>query len=79
MQREKARISLYLDNSLTNKVYKLSKQTKKSISDITREALVNYIDDIEKSKLEEELEKGYKANYDYYLKQQDEWKHADSE
>lgn len=79
MQKTKNRISLYLDDHLSNKVYKLSKQTNKSISDITRQALASYIDDIEKAKMEEELEKGYKANYEYYLKQQSDWNHADSE
>jgi hypothetical protein len=30
-------------------------------------------------KLFKELEDGYKANYDYYRKCQEEWKYADSE
>ncbi|MDP2303290.1 MAG: hypothetical protein Q8N03_12795 [Ignavibacteria bacterium] len=39
----------------------------------------NYIDQMEKERIENELEAGYKANFEYYLKSQGEWKYADKE
>ncbi len=79
MQKSKNRINFFLNHELSQKVYKLSKQTKKSISDITREALAHYLESIEKIRIDKELEEGYAANSSYFKKQQEEWKHADSE
>ncbi|GAB6283731.1 MAG: hypothetical protein STSR0008_25340 [Ignavibacterium sp.] len=73
------RLSFFVNQELSDKINKISKQTKLTISEIMRNALQNYIDQIEKEKIENELEAGYKANYDYYLKTQEEWKYADKE
>ena len=43
------------------------------------EALQKLIDLLEKEKIENELEAGYKANFQYYLKSQKEWENADKE
>jgi len=76
---KKERLSFFVNQELSDKINKISKQTKLTISEIARNALQNYIEQIEKEKIENELEAGYKANYDYYLKSQEEWKYADKE
>jgi len=76
---KKERLSFFVNSDLSAKVIKISKQTKLTISEIARNALQNYIDQIEKERIEKELEAGYKANYDYYLKSQEDWKYADKE
>jgi hypothetical protein len=76
---KKERLSFFVNQELSDKIYKISKQTKLTISEIARNALQNYIEQIEKEKIENELEAGYKANYSYYLKSQEEWKYADKE
>ncbi|KAB2846016.1 MAG: ribbon-helix-helix domain-containing protein [Melioribacteraceae bacterium] len=78
-ENKKERMSFFINSDLSDKISKISKQTKLPVSEIARKALQNYIDKIEKEKIEDELEAGYKANYDYYLKTQEEWKNADKE
>lgn len=79
IKSKKERLSFFVNPELSNKLNQISKQTKLTVSEIARKALINYIDEIEKEKIEKELEAGYKANYDYYLKSQSEWKYADKE
>lgn len=76
---KKERLSFFVNSDLSEKVNKISEQTNLTVSEIARQALVNFIEQMEKEKIEKELEAGYKANYDYYLKSQEEWKHADKE
>ena len=76
---KKERLSFFVNPELSDKINSISKQTKLTISEIGRKALQNFIDLIEKEKIENELEAGYKANYQYYLKSQEEWKYADKE
>lgn len=76
---KKERLSFFVNSELSAKVNKIAKQNKLTISEIARNALQNYINQVEKEKIENELEAGYKANYDYYLKSQEEWKDADKE
>jgi len=78
-QNKKERLSFFVNSELSNKINRISKQTNLPISEIARKALQNFIDQVEKEKIETELEAGYKANYDYYLKTQEEWKYADKE
>lgn len=78
-QNKKERLSFFVNSELSNKVNKISKQTNLTVSEIARKALQNFIDQVEKEKIEKELEAGYKANYNYYLKSQEEWKYADKE
>ena len=77
LKNKKERLSFFVNSELSDKVNEISKQTKLTISEIARNALRNYIEQIEKEKMENELETGYKANYVYYQKSQDEWKYAD--
>ena len=76
---KKERLSFFVDRDLSEKVEKISKQTNQTMSELTRKALQAYIRQIEKEETEHELEDGYKANYDYYSKSQEEWEHADKE
>lgn len=76
-QNKKERLSFFVNSELADKINQISKQTNLPISEIARKALVNYIEQIEKNKLEKELEDGYKANFDYYLKSQEDWNYAD--
>lgn len=76
---KKERLSFFINSELSKKILKISKQTNSTVSEIARKALQNFIDHIEKEKIENELKEGYKANYDYYLKTQSEWKYADKE
>ena len=76
---KKERLSFFVNPELSDKINDISKQTNLTISEIGRKALQNFIDLLEKEKIENELEAGYKANYQYYLKSQEEWKYADKE
>ena len=76
---KKERLSFFVNPELSEKINSISKQTNLTISEIGRKALQNFIDLLEKEKLENELEAGYKANFQYYLKSQKEWENADKE
>lgn len=76
---KKERLSFFINSDLSDKVNEISKQSKQTVSEIARKALQNYINKIEKEKIEKDLELGYKANYDYYLSSQADWKYADKE
>lgn len=79
IKTKKERLSFFVDRDLSKKVEKISKQTNQTMSELTRKALQAYIEQIEKEKTEQELADGYKANYDYYSKSQEEWNYADKE
>ncbi|MDP3149305.1 MAG: hypothetical protein Q8N83_09285 [Ignavibacteria bacterium] len=76
-QNKKERLSFFVDSELSNKVNRISKQTNLTVSDIARKALQNFVVQVENEKIDRELEDGYKANYNYYLKSQEEWQYAD--
>ena len=76
-QNKKERLSFFVDSELSRKVDRISKQTNLTVSDIARKALQNFVVQVENEKTDKELEAGYKANYNYYLKSQEEWQHAD--
>ena len=76
---KKERLSFFINSELSKRVNEISKQTKLPISEIIRNALQSYVNQVEKERIAKELETGYKANYEYYLKTQKEWKHADKE
>jgi predicted transcriptional regulator len=76
---KKERLSFFVNPELSDKINDISKQTNLTISEIGRKALQNFIDLLEKEKIENELEAGYKANYQYYLKSNEDWKYADKE
>ncbi|GJQ61009.1 MAG: hypothetical protein SCALA702_00620 [Melioribacteraceae bacterium] len=76
---KKERMSFFINPELSERVSKLSRQTNQTVSEFARKALDEYSRQIELQKTEKELEEGYKANYQYYLNSQDEWKFADNE
>ena len=78
-KNKKERLSFFVNQDLSEKVNIISKQTKLTVSEIVRKALQSYIEKIEKDEVEQALEEGYKANHNYYLRTQEEWKHADKE
>ena len=77
IKSKKARLSFFVTSELSDKINKISKQYKLTVSEITCEAIRNYIQQIEKVKTERELETGYEANYDYYLRSQKDWEYAE--
>lgn len=76
-QNKKERLSFFVSSELSNKVNRISEQTNLSVSEIVHKALQKFIDQLEKEKIETELEDGYKVNYEYYLKAKEEWKYTD--
>ncbi|MBZ0177749.1 MAG: hypothetical protein K8F36_00555 [Melioribacteraceae bacterium] len=78
-KEKKERLSFFVNQDLSKKVNRISKQTNQTVSEIARKAIQEYIQKIEKERIELELENGYKANYDYYLKSQEDWNYADKE
>lgn len=74
---KKERLSFFVNQDLSKKIYRVSEQTNQTVSELARQALKEYLERIEKEKIEQELENGYKANYDYYLRFQEEWNYAD--
>ena len=76
---KKQRLSFFVNPELSEKINSISKETKLTISDITRKALENFIIQYEREKLNLELEAGYRANYNYYLNTNKEWENADRE
>jgi hypothetical protein len=64
-------LSFFVNSDLSDKVNRISKQNKTTVSEIARKALQYYIEQIEIESIERELENGYKENYDYYLKSQE--------
>lgn len=76
---KKDKINLLMPRDLTESASRVAKELNKSLSELVRKALREFINNFEKRKLEEELREGYEANYNYYLKTDDEFKFADSE
>jgi metal-responsive CopG/Arc/MetJ family transcriptional regulator len=76
---KKERLSFVINSDLSEKINEISNQTNLSVSEIARQALQIYIEQKEKEKIVKELEVGYKSNYEYYLKSNEDWKHADNE
>ena len=76
---KKDKINLLMPRELTESASKVAKELNKSLSELVRKALKEFIDNFEKRRLEEQLREGYEANYNYYLKTDNEFKFADSE
>ena len=76
---KRERLSFFVNAELSDRVNNIAKQAKLPVSEIARKALQSFIDQVEKEKIETELAAGYKANYEYYQKTQEDWKHADKE
>lgn len=79
LKKKKEKIKLFCQFGIIREINRISKHTKLTASEIARNALQDYLDKVEKEKVEAELEAGYKANYGYYIKSQKEWEHADKE
>jgi hypothetical protein len=79
MNIKKERISFFLEAEFAQKINKIADEVNLTVSELTRKALDSYIKKIEKEKIDKELESGYQANYNYYLKSESEWQYADKE
>lgn len=75
-ENSKERMSFFVNRELFLRINEVSKRTKLTVSEIARKALEYFIEKVEKERIEKELEEGYKANYAYYLKEQEERKNA---
>lgn len=78
-QNKKERLSFFINTDLSKSINEVAKLINLSVSDIGRIALQEFITKIEKEFIAKELEEGYKANYSYYSKSQEDWKYADNE
>jgi len=76
-QSKTQRLNLTILPDLTRRAESMSKRLNISISEITRRALSDYLDRLERADLEKRLTEGYQANTAYYNQQQEDWKHAD--
>lgn len=73
------RVNFTIPFEMSEKAANLAKELDQSLSEFARNALQKAIDSVEKAKLREELRKGYAADYQSHLAQQQEWQYADSE
>ncbi|MGE5411388.1 MAG: hypothetical protein ACM3MI_10555 [Clostridiales bacterium] len=75
------RVSFYVPDDWLKKLNSiiLTDEHKKTISEFSREALIQKIEAIEQEKLEKELAEGYQANFDYYLNEAKAWEYVDNE
>ena len=78
-QNKKERLSFFVSGELSDKLNSITQKQNQTVSDFIRNALISYIAQVEKERIDRELEEGYKANYDYYLKSAEDWKNADKE
>lgn len=76
---KKKRVNLLVPQELASRASQAAKKLDFTISDLYRNALSNYLEEIERMRIEKELEEGYKANYSYYSRMSKEWKAADAE
>jgi metal-responsive CopG/Arc/MetJ family transcriptional regulator len=71
--------SFLIPKPLYDRLVRISEELGLNFSEMLRRVIKEFIERYEKGKLEKELEEGYKANYQYYLKTNEEFQYADSE
>jgi len=79
LENNNIRFSFTIEYKLSEKLKKVLHRTKVPLNEIGKNALQNYIEQIEKRELEKELEEGYIVNYSYYKKSQEYWEYSDKE
>ena len=77
--QKKEKINFYIPVDLNQSINEVAKELNENVSELLRIAVREFLERYEREKLKRELEEGYKANYDYYLKTNDEFQYADSE
>ena len=75
----KERVNFLVPRELAQKARWAAGELDCSLSDLFRVAISNFVREIERGRIEKELEEGYKANYSYYANLNKEWEFADSE
>ncbi|MGD1044591.1 MAG: hypothetical protein ABR936_04570 [Bacteroidota bacterium] len=76
---EKKRFTFNGTVELERKTSWLTDFLRTSTSDVFRKAIEEYYEKVRQEMIERELEDGYKSNYKYYAKMNQEWEFADSE
>ena len=76
---KKDKINLLMPRELTESASRVAKELNKSLGELVKKVLKKFINNFEKRKLEKQIREGYEANYNYYLKTDDEFKFADLE
>jgi metal-responsive CopG/Arc/MetJ family transcriptional regulator len=72
------KINFYASAELYNRTNQAAAELHSSLSEMIRKALEAYLERLATEKIEKELVEGYKANYAYDLKMNEEWKFADA-
>lgn len=78
MKRKSERLSISVPEDLARMINEWAERLNVKLSDLARTALSEKVAQLEREKLEQELEAGYKANTNYYARTSEEWKFADS-
>ena len=78
MKRKSERLSISVPEDLARMIKDWATTLNVRLSDLARTALSEKVAQLEREKLEQELEGGYKANTSYYARTSQEWTFADS-
>ena len=78
MKRKSERLSISVPLDLARMINHWAEELNVKLSDLARIALSEKVAQLEREKLEKELEAGYKANTNYYARMSEEWTFADS-
>lgn len=68
------RLNFQIPAELSNQLKETASKLNISLSETIRIAIQKFIQDEEQKRLEKELEEGYKANFQYYKNQAEEYK-----
>jgi hypothetical protein len=75
---KKEKVNFLISKDLIEKSKWAAKELNYTLSDFFRIALFNFLKDLERARIEKELEEGYKANAKYYAQMSEEWNFADT-
>ncbi len=77
-KNQKEKINFYLSKDIARKTNLIAKENNSTVSEIIRLALIHFIDEFEKKKMEAELIEAYKAYYDLDKKIASEWRNTET-
>lgn len=75
---EMQRRNFYLSLELIERAERIAAERDWNLSQLCRIALEDFLTRLEREKIKQELEEGYKANHQYYSKMSEEWQFADT-
>lgn len=76
---KKERVNFLVSQELLKRAHRVAKESDVTLSDFIRNALLNYLEELERKRTIKELEEGYKVNTTYYNQMNKEWEAADAE